>query len=746
MRPTSKRTVRRAAGSTICAIAVIASVVPGARPAGAAPTLPIIRVSVNPTGGNPTGFSISGDLTADGRYAVFASEASNVVPGDTNGAIDVFVRDLVTNRTERVSVSDGEAQSSTGKDSWPGAISDDGRYVTFTSDATNLVPGDTNGVSDVFVRDLVSKKTTRVSVTSAEGQLSATTWGGAASSDATKVVFQSAAAELGGPGDPGPFASGDLFVRDLTAGTTTIVSAPVPGESNDGSSTGIEDISDDGRFVLFWSTSQVLVADQAPEDQLFLRDLTAGTTTQLPGYGDGVMSADGRIVFYQAYDGSRDPQIYRWDRLTNSRSMLTTTDDQVFLRMESSADGKTLVFESANTPAGPRDGGSASIFALDVASGARRRVSVKRDGTAVDDRFMTDLYAISEDGRFVLFSTDAPGLVPNDTNISRDLFRADLALVPDVPTSVRVESSGATPTVRWTAPKPNGRGVPTGYRIKVFEGGIDESPDQVIETGSTATSRTLTTLAPGRSYRFAVAARNTAGDGADSEYSQVIVPPWRSIDAYSEPLGPGDGAVPYVFWRFAGRAPTSAEIGQWANTILRSTTGVNQMIRSTSQAAWTRTNVEPVIRLYSAFFARRPDTAGLSYWSGRRSSGTTLIKAAETFARSSEFARRYGSLNDRAFVQRAYLNVLGRNPDASGWSYWTRKLGSGTPRGQVMLDLSESSENVKRRQPTVDLTKVTFGLLGRVPTDAELAEGLDQPLGATIDRLLASSDLAARVG
>ena len=91
-------------------------------------------------------------ISADGRFVAFDSEATNLVPGDTNDASDVFVRDRQTGTTRRVSVSSGGAQGNGA--SFDPAISADGRFVAFNSDATNLVPGDTNGAADVFVRTL----------------------------------------------------------------------------------------------------------------------------------------------------------------------------------------------------------------------------------------------------------------------------------------------------------------------------------------------------------------------------------------------------------------------------------------------------------------------------------------------------------------------------------------------------------------------------------------------------------------
>src|SRR5439155_7441870 len=95
--------------------------------------------------------SLGSALSADGRLVAFQSDATNLVVGDTNGATDVFVRDRQTGMTARVSVASDGTQANN-VSSYP-ALSADGRFVAFQSDATNLVAGDTNGTTDVFVHD-----------------------------------------------------------------------------------------------------------------------------------------------------------------------------------------------------------------------------------------------------------------------------------------------------------------------------------------------------------------------------------------------------------------------------------------------------------------------------------------------------------------------------------------------------------------------------------------------------------------
>jgi Tol biopolymer transport system component len=167
------------------------------------------RVSASSTGAQGLGYSDDPALSADGRYVAFSSEASNLVPGDTNDTYDVFVRDQQTGTTSRVSVSGTGEQGS--DYSYDPAISADGRYVTFASGAWNLVPGDTNDTTDVFVRDRRTGTTGRVSVSGTGEQGNGESFSPVLSADGRYVAFDSDASNLV-PGDTND--TNDVFVRD----------------------------------------------------------------------------------------------------------------------------------------------------------------------------------------------------------------------------------------------------------------------------------------------------------------------------------------------------------------------------------------------------------------------------------------------------------------------------------------------------------------------------------------------------
>ncbi len=231
-------------------------------------------VSVASDGGEANGNSFDPVISADGRYVAFASQATNLVPGDTNGFNDIFLRDLVAGTTTRLSVSSAEAQANSV--SHGPAISGDGRYVAFYSNASNLVAGDTNIRWDTFVRDVVAGTTERVSVSTA-GVESAFGDGvnPSITADGRYVAFLSQ-----GSLDPDVLQHcQEIYIRDRTAGTTTLIR---PTETGGLSNTGIRfaDISADGRFVAFQSNSDNIVTpDQNGfTHDIFLKDLVTGTT------------------------------------------------------------------------------------------------------------------------------------------------------------------------------------------------------------------------------------------------------------------------------------------------------------------------------------------------------------------------------------------------------------------------------------------------------------------------------------
>src|SRR5262245_58812866 len=235
----------------------------------------ITRVATDPSGNEGNSHSLNPSISADGRYLAFESMASNLVPGDTNGYWDVFVRDMQTGAITVVSTGAGGNQGNNGSIS--PSISADGRYVAFRSYANNLVPGDT-GTPDVFVRDLQTGAITCVSTDASGNQGNSESDNPYISADGRYVAFESIASNLV-PGDTN--GTSDVFVRDLQTGAITRVSTDASG--NQGNSVSYSPcLSADGRYVAFYSNAFKLVpGDTNGTADVFVRDLQTGSITRV---------------------------------------------------------------------------------------------------------------------------------------------------------------------------------------------------------------------------------------------------------------------------------------------------------------------------------------------------------------------------------------------------------------------------------------------------------------------------------
>ena len=264
------------------------------------------RVSRTPDGGPPDGGAGSAAISASGQVVAYSSNASNLVDDDTNGEWDVFVYDRETGETTRVSVATDGTQGN-GESSGEVAISGNGRVVAFWSFATNLVDGDTNGIRDVFVHDRLLGTTVRASVSSsgAQANFAGSSSPPALSSEGHQVVFQSAATNLV-PNDTN--AREDIFVHDLLTSTTTRVSVPTGGGQAN-SDSHMPAISGDGTNVAFLSNATNLVSfDSNLMGDIFVHDRVGGTTVRVSVSSSGAqangssyyptISYDGRYVAY----------------------------------------------------------------------------------------------------------------------------------------------------------------------------------------------------------------------------------------------------------------------------------------------------------------------------------------------------------------------------------------------------------------------------------------------------------------
>ena len=414
------------------------------------------RVSVDSNGNQGNNDSYYPSISGDGRFVAFQSDASNLVTGDTNNAPDIFVHDRQTGATSRVSVDSSGNQGNNNGSYYP-SISGDGRFVTFASDASNLVTGDTNNQVDIFVHDRQTGTTSLVSVSSGGNQGDRYSSFPSISGNGRFVAFKSTASNLVS-GDTN--SSDDIFVHDRQTGTTNRVSVDSNGNQGNNSSYS-PSISDDGRFIAFGSDASNLVSgDSNNLPDIFVHDRETGTTSHVSAdsisiagsnFNSPSMSSDGHFVAFGS-DASnlvsgdtngqtdvfvKDLQTSTISRVSVSSSGKQGNGDSYYARI--SGNGRFVAFFSAASNLVSGDTNDAwDIFVHDRQTGTTSRVSVDSSGNEGNN--FSSLFSISNDGRFVAFASSASNLVSGDTSFISDIFVHDRQT--GVTSRVSVGSSG----------------------------------------------------------------------------------------------------------------------------------------------------------------------------------------------------------------------------------------------------------------------------------------------------------------
>jgi len=329
-------------------------------------------------------------LSPDGRYVTFSSADSNGVVEDTNGQTDAFLADLQLNTISLVSVhTDGTQGDSS---SAPITVSSDGRFVVFSSGATNLVDDDTNGVTDLFLRDMQAETTERINVSSAGVEADALANGGSISGDGRYIVFDSEATNLA----PGDVAGRDVFLRDTQLDTTIKVNHRSDGpEASNGHSQGAA-ISANGLYVLFGSNSSTIAPEAIPNVRYSIFKYTiatdssvqvskAGPNNDIWGVPVTGISNDGRYITYS----SKASNLVDDDTNNLDDVFLTDTENRITTRVNVDNEGnQTLLI----------GGSSAASTAM----------------------------AISGDGNVVIFGSLANNLLDYDQKNTREFFVRDI--------------------------------------------------------------------------------------------------------------------------------------------------------------------------------------------------------------------------------------------------------------------------------------------------------------------------------
>jgi hypothetical protein len=399
------------------------------------------RQSVDSVGTEADNQSFVSGISGDGRYLAFYSDATNLVAGDTNLKTDCFVKDTQTGAVTRVSVRSSGVQAA-GPSSSP-VISLDGTITAFQSDAKNLVNGDLNLVTDIFTHDSVSGQTKRISVDSAGTESNGQSVSPVISADGMIVAYSSVATNLVA-GDTN--AQSDVFVYDRATAITTRVSVDSAGNEGNGFSYSAR-ISANGQFIFFYSDATNLVAnDTNAATDAFVYDRNTGITERVSvdssgneGNGtsyNGTITADGSLcAFYSlasnlvAGDTNGVADIFIHDR-TNGTTYRASLDsfgaegNNNSFTARISADGKFVAFysDATNLVAGDTNG-FGDVFRKDLTTGETIRLSV--DTSGMEGNNTSQLPWNSADGRFTAFSSYATNLVASDTNMVGDVFLRD---------------------------------------------------------------------------------------------------------------------------------------------------------------------------------------------------------------------------------------------------------------------------------------------------------------------------------
>lgn len=441
----SELTHRTRMGRVALPILVAAALLPASPVAAYPPPGRTAVVSIGSDGAAGDLNATNGDVSANGLFVAFDSRAGNLVPGDANNTSDVFVHDRLSGATDRVSLSSAGVEGN-GASTIP-SISADGRHVAFESEASNLVPGDTNGQKDIFVHDRQTGLTERVSVATDGTQSDRQSHFARVTADGRYVAFSTGSSLLV-PGDTNGVH--DIFVRDRETGVTERASVAPDGTEGDALS-NVSAISGDGRYVAFDSSASNLVPGDAHDGaDVFVKDRDTGAVERVSmatdgsqgnvGGADPSISADGRLVAFisastNLVPGDTTPaaDIFVHDRATGRTRRVSVTSDgtqgnDISFQPMISADGRVVVFASNATNLVPGDtNGFGDIFVHHLATRITERVSVRSDGGQAADNPVgpNGAFLPAIGGGVASFQSYSRNL-DGDDNVFPDIFARDL--------------------------------------------------------------------------------------------------------------------------------------------------------------------------------------------------------------------------------------------------------------------------------------------------------------------------------
>ena len=444
-------------------------------------TQAIERVSVSSLGvegdGNPAGDEVI-VISEDGRYVLFNSSATNLVAGDTNTFDDLFIYDRTSNTLERLldglSIQ-GDADTGGGI-----SISANNRFVAFSSSATNLVAGDTNGVQDIFVYDRTNDTIERVSVSSLGAEGDSASNFSSISGNGEYVTFGSNAQNL----VSGDTSRVDMFIHTLATGSTEIISRNSLGTTSNGDSgEKASDISSDGRYVTF---------------QSFATDLVAG----------------GTLASSHVYVYDQTNQILT----LASTNTLSIEGNNASAAPSLSSDGASVTFSSLATNLVTGDtNGYYDVFRKDLSTGETIRISISDTGIESDNASI--LSSLSADGCYGAFLSYATNLITGDTNALPDIYV--VALCVSTPTVSPQTNSSRTPIITGTWDAAD------ATELEVTIGGttytLSDSELTTPSSGTWSLDLSSTPLNAGTTYEVLVTNSNLFDSASDTTTNEISI-------------------------------------------------------------------------------------------------------------------------------------------------------------------------------------------------------------------------------
>ncbi len=503
-----------------------------------------IRISVDSNNLEGDSFSDFPSVSVNGQFVAFYSNSSNLVPNDTNNASDIFVRDVQNGMTSRVSVDSFGIEGN--NHSFRPEISDDGMFVAYGSRANNLVPNDTNGNSDIFIHHRPTGLTTRVSVATGGGQANNNSHFASTNVNGQFIAFDSDATNLV-VGDTN--IATDIFVHNQGTGVTTRVSVgPMGAQANAGSYR--PKISADGTTVAFYSSATNLVpGDTNNKDDIFVHHIPTGITSRVSVSSMGLqandnskfvsLNANGQFVAFDSFATNLVPgdtngmsDIFVHDRATGITNRISVdsagaeaNENSYFPSIDDSAQFIAYYSFASNLIANDTNGAE-DIFVFDAANGNVQRVSI--DSALIEGNKGSDFPSLSPNAGFVAFRSAATNLICDDTNDFRDIYMHDLtgigintppnivSITPSVSNPINIQFQPISLTTTFNDPDCNDTLTVT------YDWG-----DGLTDSSSTATSPISFShvYANGGTYGVKVTISDAAGNVVEEIYQSFVIIP-----------------------------------------------------------------------------------------------------------------------------------------------------------------------------------------------------------------------------